>query len=105
MNKSLSVNVNYKLSNLTLPGGTSADHTVDALINYAFNKQWLTSTILQYANSTSGDFAGLYFRLNYIFRADDDFFLIYNEGRQLGGSQQGQKDRTLLAKFTYSFDF
>ena len=103
LNKSLSVNVSYKISDLTLPGGTSVNHTVDARINYAFNKQWLTSTILQYDKSKS--FAGLHFRLNYIFRPGDDFFLIYNEGRRVGGSQRGQKDRTLQAKFTYSFDF
>ena len=102
LNKSLSVNVSYKISYLTLPGGTSPSHTVDARINYVFNKQWLTSTILQYDKSKS--FAGLHFRLNYIFRSGDDFFLIYNEGRR-GGSQRGQKDRILQAKFTYSFDF
>ena len=79
------------------------DHTVNTRINYNFNNQWLTSTIVQFGN---GDhFLGFNFRLNYIFRPGDDFFLIYNEGRRVGGPLEGQKDRTVQAKLTYSFDF
>ena len=98
LSKSLSADVNYKISALTLPGGASIDHTVDASINYAFTKQWLTSTILQYQQGSS--LPGLHFRLNYIIRPGSDLFLIYNETRAVVG-----ENRTLLAKFTYSFDF
>jgi len=98
LSKSLSADVNYKISALTLPGGASTDHTVDSSINYAFNKQWLTSTILQYQQGSS--LPGLHFRLNYIIRPGSDLFLIYNETRAVVG-----ENRTLLAKFTYSFDF
>ncbi|MBI2818239.1 MAG: carbohydrate binding family 9 domain-containing protein [Acidobacteria bacterium] len=79
------------------------DHNVNTRINYNFNNQWLTSTIVQFSN---GDhFLGFNFRLNYIFRPGDDFFLIYNDGRRMGGLLDGQKDRTVQAKLTYSFDF
>ncbi len=79
------------------------DHTVNTRINYNFTNQWLTSTILQY--NRTDNFFGFNFRLNYIFRPGDDFFLIYNEGRRVAGPLEGQRDRTLQAKFTYSFDF
>ncbi len=79
------------------------DHNVSLRLNYNFNNQWLTSTIVQYNNSE--DFFGFNFRLNYIFRPGDDFFLIYNEGRLYGGPFDGQKDRTLQTKLTHSFDF
>ncbi|MBI4443956.1 MAG: carbohydrate binding family 9 domain-containing protein [Acidobacteria bacterium] len=79
------------------------DHIVNTRVNYNFNNRWLTSATIQYNNADS--FLGVNFRLNYIFRPGDDFFLIYNEGRRVSGSLDGQKDRTLQAKLTYSFDF
>ncbi|HWP84078.1 MAG TPA: hypothetical protein VNN17_02720, partial [Terriglobia bacterium] len=84
------------------------DHVVNARINYNFSNSWLTSTTIQYNNTDN--FLGFNFRLNYIFRPGDDFFLIYNEGRTgedpfTGNRERRHHDRTLQAKFTYSFDF
>ena len=103
LSKNFSVSVNYKIHGLTLPGGGSTDHIVETLGNYAFNKRWLTSTILQYRKDSS--FVGVHFRLNYILQPGDDFFLIYNESRRIGGALDGLRDRTLQGKLTYSFDF
>ena len=79
------------------------DHNLSVRVNYNITNQWLTSTIVQYNNTEN--FFGFNYRLNYIFRPGDDFFLIYNEGRIYGGPLDGQKDRTLQTKLTYSFDF
>ena len=70
---------------------------------YDLSNEWLTTTTIQYNSVDS--FAGLNFRLNYIFRPGDDFFLVYNEGRQVGGPRDGEKDRSLQLKLTYSFDY
>jgi hypothetical protein len=92
--------------------GKFTDHVINTRLNYNFNNQWLTSTILQYNNTDS--LWGFNFRLNYIFRPGDDVFLVYNEGRraifdslgnQVAGVFDGRKDRSLLLKFTYSFDY
>jgi hypothetical protein len=79
------------------------DHIVNLRVNYNVTNRWLTTTTLQYNNVDA--FAGVNFRLNYIFRPGDDFFLIYNEGRALDNTLDGQKNRSLVAKLTYSFDF
>ena len=84
-------------------GGRFTDHVVNMRINYNFSNQWLTSTTVQYNNTDS--FLGFNFRLNYIFRPGDDLFVVYNEGRRVGGLLDGQKDRTLQVKLTYSFDY
>jgi hypothetical protein len=86
---------------------------VNARVNFNLNNRWLTTTTIQYNNAD--DFWGYNFRLNYIFRPGDDFFLIYNEGRQGGGLYRDgirlndpareHNDRTFQAKLTYSFDF
>ncbi len=90
LTENLSVNVNYLINDATLPGGSFVDHVVNTRINYAFNNQWLTSTTLQHDNRTS--FLGVNFRLNYIFRPGDDFFLVYNEGRRALFDSQDRPD-------------
>ena len=115
LTEDISLNVDYNINSGSLPGGDFTDHTVNTRINYNFNNQWLTSTTLQYNNTDS--FLGFNFRLNYIFRSGDDFFLVYNEGRhalfedignverRVTGVFDGRKDRSLQLKLTYSFDF
>jgi len=102
-NEHLSLGADYKINDIDLPGGSFTDHTINSRINYSFNNRWLASTTIQYDRGTS--FIGYNFRLNYIYRPGDDFFLIYNETRRFGGAQDGQKDRALATKLTYSFDF
>ncbi len=103
VNENLSLETDYLIALASLPGGDFNQHGVNFRVNYALDNLWLTSTTLQYDNIDR--FAGVHFRLNYIFRPGDDFFLIYTEGRQVGGFERGEKDRALQAKLTYSFDF
>jgi hypothetical protein len=103
LNEHFSVENNYEVGFATLPNGEFAQHVANVGINYSLNNQWLTSTTLQWDNIES--FFGMHFRLNYIFRPGDDFFLIYNDGRLVDGPNEGQRDRSLKAKVTYSFDF
>ena len=73
-------------------------------MNYAFNDRWLTSTIAQYNNAAR--VAVVNFRLNYIYRPNDHFFLIYNESRTLpGGTGLRPWNRSIIAKVTHSWDF
>jgi Domain of unknown function (DUF5916) len=108
LSRQFSIETNYEIDDASLPAqpgfkGDFLQHIVNVSINYSFNNQWLTSSTIQYDNI--GDFFGYHFRLNYIFRPGDDLFLVYNEGRQTGGPDDGKTDRTLKAKLTYSFDF
>ncbi len=83
---------------------TFTDHVINSRVNYNFSNRLLTSTSIQFNNS-GDDFVGFNFRLNYIFRPGDDLFFIYNEGRRIDGLLDGQRDRTIQAKLTYSFDY
>ncbi|MBI2820475.1 MAG: hypothetical protein HYX73_10895, partial [Acidobacteria bacterium] len=117
ISQNFSVEIDYELNRATFKPGTYmnnagefpaeegrfTDHVVNSRVNYNFNNQWLTSTSIQYNNETSS--LGFNFRLNYIYRTGDDFFFIYNEGRRVDGPFDGQLDRTVQAKLTYSFDF
>jgi hypothetical protein len=120
--ESFSMNVSYDLNRAKFPAGkytdgngdfpaaatSFTDHVVNARVNYNFSNSWLTSTTIQYNNADN--FLGFNFRLNYIFRPGDDFFLIYNAGHTgedavTGDISRRHNDRTLQAKLTYSFDF
>jgi len=115
LTEQISVSPSYSINKASFPQGDFTDHIVRTRINYNFNNQWLTSTFIQYNNTDS--FFGVNFRLNYIFRPGDDFFLVYNEGRRalfddidnveraVTGVFDGQRDRSLQLKLTYSFDF
>ncbi|MBI4483902.1 MAG: carbohydrate binding family 9 domain-containing protein [Acidobacteria bacterium] len=98
-----SVDGNYGADYVSVPQGTFTSHVTNARINYAFTSRWLTATTLQYNSNLS--LIGVNFRLNYIFREGDDFFLVYNEAKDLSGLNGGLVNRSLVAKLTYSFDF
>ena len=114
LSEQFSVSTGYRINKVSFPQRDFTDHLVNTRINYNFNNQWLTSTIIQYNSADS--FFGVNFRLNYIFRPGDDFFLVYNEGRRalfedignvehrITGVHDGQRDRSLHLKLTYSFD-
>ncbi|MBI4454398.1 MAG: carbohydrate binding family 9 domain-containing protein [Acidobacteria bacterium] len=101
VNSNLTLDLGYRVNIADFPQKKFKDHIVNSRIQYAFNNQVLTRTIIQY-NSTDS-IAGVQFLLDYIFRPGNDFFVIYNDGRTL--ENFGPKDRTLAVKLTYSFDF
>jgi len=103
INDALSVDVVYALDDVDLPFGEFTSHVINTRANYAFSNKWLTSATVQYSNLS--DFVNFRFRLNYIYRPGDDIFFIYNEGRNLDEMQDGLVGRSIMLKWTRSFDF
>ena len=102
-NKHLSVQVNHEYNSVSLPGGSFVAQLIKSRINYNFTSKLLTSAAIQHDN-VSEEFL-LNFRLNYIYRPGDDFFIVYNENRDFNNAFGGLINRTLLVKFNHSFDF
>src|SRR3989441_3459818 len=97
--KALFVNLGYTLDDVHVPQGSFTAHVVNSRANYSFSNNLLTSVTVTY-NSLAHQF-NTRFRLNYIFRKNDNFFIVYDEGR----GTDGHSRRALTAKLTYSFDF
>ncbi len=97
-----SVESDYEIDIASLPGGEFTQHTANVRLNYSFSNRWLTSTTAQYDNI--GALLGVHVRLNYIYRPGDDLFVVYTEGRRVGGTSVHDRDRSLQVKLTYSFD-
>jgi hypothetical protein len=104
LSEAFSVDLVYSLNDVDLPFGEFTSHVVNTRANYAFSNKWLTSTTVQYSNLDN--FVNFRFRLNYIYRPGDDIFLIYNEGRNTNElDPDALLGRSLMMKWTYSFDF
>jgi len=94
----------YQLNWVTVPAGKFTSHLINSQLNYSFNNRWLTATTVQY--NSLARLSAINFRLNYIYRPGDDFFLIYNESRTFAdGSIAGPWNRSIIAKLTHSWDF
>ena len=98
-----STDIRYTMNRIGLFGGElETFHQVNSSLNIAFSRKWLTSVKLQY--NSSSDVIGVNFRLNYIYRPGDDFFIVYNDFRDRTDAP-AELDRSLAIKFTHSFDF
>ncbi|OFV96769.1 MAG: hypothetical protein A3F68_10945 [Acidobacteria bacterium RIFCSPLOWO2_12_FULL_54_10] len=100
----LSINPTYQWNRVKLASGKFTSNLINSQVNYAFSNAWLTGTTLQY--NSLAKLVVVNFRLNYIYRPGDDFFLIYNESRNLADSPTGRLvNRSIIAKITHSWDF
>jgi len=71
-------------------------------MNFNLSNKWLTTTLAQYDSASARRV--LFFRLNYIFRPGDNLFFVFNQTTQPALSRD-QRDRALMLKWTYAFDF
>jgi hypothetical protein len=97
-----SLETSYELNQIKLPEAAFRTHVLNMRFNLNLSNKWLTSTISQYDSETKRQV--VFFRLNYIYRPGDDFFIVFNQARQPFASGNSV-DRTLLVKWTRSFDF
>jgi hypothetical protein len=99
----VSVEASYEYNDVTLPQGAFTTHVVNGRMNLNVSNRWLTTTIAQYDSAASRRV--LFFRLNYIFRPGDNLFFVFNQTTQLATLTQDRRDRAVMLKWTYAFDF
>lgn len=100
LSENLLIGIGYALDDVDVPQGSFTAHVINSRFNYSFSDRWLTSTTVQYNNLAN--LVNFRFRLNYIFRQNDNFFFVFNETRDTRG---GIINRAVIFKLTYSFDF
>jgi len=99
----LSVEASYEYNDVVLPQGAFTTHVVNTRINVNMSNKWLTTTLAQHDSAASRTV--LFFRLNYIFRPGDNVFFVFNQTAQPTGVARDQRDRAVMIKWTYAFDF
>jgi hypothetical protein len=99
----VSARVEYSLNRVRLPGGDPVNiHVMNNRLDVSFNREWLTSTMFQYSNSS--DLVGVNFRLRYRYGPNHDLFVVVNSVRT-DPEPLRQVDRSVTVKLTRSFDF
>lgn len=103
LSQHVSARVEYSLNRLRLPAASPVNiHVMNNRLDVSFNREWLTSTMFQYSNSS--DLVGVNFRLRYRYGANHDLFVVLNSVRTEPEPFRGV-DRSVTVKLTRSFDF
>ena len=103
INEHVSTTIGYAFDRVQLPKGKPVNvHVMNSRLNVAFSRKWMTSALFQY-RSTS-DRIGVNFRLRYNYQPGDDLYIVVNAFREGLGSL-AEIDRSIIVKFTRSFDF
>ena len=90
----------WSYDNIELPSGDFTTNLVTTRLSYSFNPYMFLNALIQY-NSTVKEISSN-IRFNFIYKPLSDLFLVYNERRSTTGEV---KERALIGKLTYVFDF
>jgi hypothetical protein len=96
----VSLEVSYEYNDVRLPQGAFTTHALNGRLNLNLTSRLLTTTLAEY--ETDSRRWVLFFRLRFIHRAGDDLFIVFNQN-SAAGAPTG-RERSLLVKFTRSFD-
>ncbi len=92
----------WERNDVELPAGDFVTDLYTARIEYSFTPTLSTKTLLQW-NQRDNLSVNAIFRWRY--RPGSDFFLVYDENRDLRRGLSTLKDRALIAKTSFSYDF
>ncbi|MEE8348805.1 MAG: DUF5916 domain-containing protein [Acidobacteriota bacterium] len=96
----LATDLTWRHDDVRLPSGEFTTTLVTSRSRYSFSTTMFLNALIQYNSALREISSNI--RFNWIYKPLSDFFLVYNERRATTG---GVKERALIAKFTYVFDF
>jgi len=96
----LTAEVGWSRNDIDLAEGSFITDLLSTRFLYAFSTRMFLNGLVQY-NSIFDEWNSN-IRFRFIYRPLSDIYLVYNERR---GGDGGLRDRALIAKFTYLFDF
>jgi hypothetical protein len=95
-----STDLTWSHNDIDLPSGDFTTNLVAARIGYLFSNRMFLHALIQYNSDTRETSSNV--RFNLIHRPLSDLYIVYNERRSSVGDV---KERALIAKLTYAFDF
>lgn len=95
-----SAQVSWNHDDISLPSGDFTTDLVAARLGYSFNTSTFLNALIQYDSTLREISSNI--RFNFIYKPLSDFFLVYNERRSSTGEV---RERALIAKLTYNFQF
>ncbi len=98
-NRRLAVESQYQFNRVKLPAGSFNANVLATRIAYSFSTILFAKLFAQWNNED--DVISANFLLNYIYRPGSDFYLVFNQIYESGGSQIDLAESTLIGKMTY----
>jgi hypothetical protein len=95
-----STGVTWSHNDIELPSGDFSTNLVAARVGYLFSNRMFLNGLIQYNSDTRETSSNI--RFNLIHRPLSDLYIVYNERRSSVGDV---RERALIAKLTYAFDF
>ena len=92
--------MSWSHDDISLPSGDFTTDLVAARLGYSFNTSTFLNALIQYDSTLREISSNI--RFNFIYKPLSDFFLVYNERRSSTGEV---RERALIAKLTYNFQF
>ena len=92
--------VSWSHDDISLPSGDFTTDLVAARLGYSFNTSTFLNALIQYDSTLREISSNI--RFNFIYKPLSDLFLVYNERRSSTGEV---RERALIAKLTYNFQF
>jgi len=96
----LSTETSWNYGEFKLPSGDFTTNLLRTRFQYSFSTTMFLNALIQYNNALREISSNI--RFNWIYKPLSDFFLVYNERRSTTGEV---RERAIIAKFTYVFDF
>ena len=90
--------LSHTVERVSLPSGSFTSRLSEATLHLNLTNQWLTRTTVQH-NALEREW-GVHFRLNYIYRLGDNFFLVFSHSKTPDETTWG-----VIAKFTRTLEF
>ncbi len=98
-NGHFSLEPRFQFNRVTLPAGSFNASIFGARVSYSFSTRFFTKLFAQW-NSDS-HVISTNFLLNYIYRPGSDFYLVFNQTYDAGGSRTKLEESTFVGKMTY----
>lgn len=100
-NYKFSAAIRYERNAIDLPGTSFSSNLLGIRLNYGFSTRLFLNAFIQYSSEKKRVSSNI--RLNFIHRPMSDFFIVYNEQRDVTFS--GAVDKGLTFKYTHLLDF
>ena len=89
----------FQFNRVTLPNDAFNASIFGARVGYSFSTTLFAKVFAQW--SSDDDIIATNFLLNYIYRPGSDFYLVFNQIYDSGGTRTALEESTVVAKMTY----
>jgi hypothetical protein len=102
-NPRLSSTIDYSFNDVKISSGNFQTHLLGVRFLYTFTPRMYLKAFVQWNSESKAVINNVLF--NFIHTPGSDLYIVYNEELDVGGASFKSKNRSVILKFTYLFNF